>query len=58
MVKRLFDGKKTLIHRVTAQRDLRQCASFSSGDDTEAPVIYSQEEGGFLQKPKNNVYCS
>ena len=58
MVKGLFDGKKTLINRVTTQRDLRQCASFSSGEDTEAPVIYSQEEGGFHQKLKNNVHCS
>lgn len=58
MVKGLFDGKKTLIKRMTAQGDLRQCASFSLGEDTEAPVIYSQEEGGFHQRLKNSVHCS
>lgn len=58
MMKGLFDGKKTLTNRVTAQRDLRECASFPSGEDMEAPVIYSQEEGGFHQKLKNNVHCS
>lgn len=52
MVEGLFDGKKTLIDRMTA------CALFPLCEDTEAPVVYRQEEGGFHQKLKSNVHCS